>query len=150
MKVIVATEGSDVSIEAARKCLPLLREGAAIVLVTVVPDYDDPMQMSGGFEGPLETPEEAEAAFEKSLADGWSILNQTAADLGYSVETKVLAADTEPGLAIAKLANEIRADLIIVGARDQGLFHRVFGGSVSDYVVHHAPCPVMVARHPSA
>jgi len=52
----------------------------------------------------------------------------------------------EPGSAIVSEAKAWNADLIIVGSHGHGIFGRVLLGSVSDYVIHHAPCSVMVVR----
>ncbi len=47
---------------------------------------------------------------------------------------------------IVNQAEEIRAGLIVVGSRGLGGIRRALMGSVSDSVVHHAHCPVMVVR----
>ncbi|MFL6467553.1 MAG: universal stress protein [Pyrinomonadaceae bacterium] len=56
----------------------------------------------------------------------------------------------EPGAAIVSEAKAWNADLIIVGSHGHGIFGRVLLGSVSDYVIHHAPCSVMVVRSSNA
>ncbi|RCW39632.1 universal stress protein family protein [Halopolyspora algeriensis] len=38
------------------------------------------------------------------------------------------------------------ADLLVVGNRGHGTFTRALLGSVSQYCMHHAPCPVVVVR----
>ena len=50
--------------------------------------------------------------------------------------------------AIVTHAEEIRADLIIVGTHGRGLLARFAIGSVAERVVRSAPCPVLVVRHP--
>ena len=47
---------------------------------------------------------------------------------------------------IVALAEEIGAGLIAVGSRGRGRIRRALMGSVSDAVVRHARCPVMVVR----
>lgn len=42
---------------------------------------------------------------------------------------------------------EIRADLVILGSRGLGSVKRITLGSVSEGVVHHADCPVLVVRN---
>src|SRR5215204_4140195 len=47
---------------------------------------------------------------------------------------------------VVDLAEELEVDLIVVGTRGRSVIGRVLMGSVSDSVVHHARCPVVVAR----
>lgn len=150
MKVLVATDGSAVAIDAARVALGLLREGAEVVLATVVQNYEDPLEMAGGFEGPLITPEEAEAEFQRQQAEGRAALDRTRAALGGEVEARLVPTDSDPGHAIVEMAGEIRPDLIVLGSVEKGFFLRLLAGSVSEYVVRHAPCPVLVVPHHGA
>ena len=47
---------------------------------------------------------------------------------------------------IVDLAEEIGAGLIVMGSRGYGPIRQALIGSVSDSVVRHAHCPVMVVR----
>lgn len=48
---------------------------------------------------------------------------------------------------IVNLSREIGAGLIVMGSRGLGGMRRALMGSVSDSVVRHAHCPVMIVRH---
>jgi len=52
----------------------------------------------------------------------------------------------EAGESIVEAAEAESADLIVVGTHERGAVGRLFLGSVSDHVVRHARCPVMVVR----
>ncbi|KAK3103285.1 hypothetical protein FSP39_018190 [Pinctada imbricata] len=52
--------------------------------------------------------------------------------------------DFTPGEYIVKQSKEKNAAMIVIGSRGQGKIRRTILGSVSDYVVHHASCPVIV------
>jgi nucleotide-binding universal stress UspA family protein len=48
---------------------------------------------------------------------------------------------------IVHLAEDLGAGLIVMGSRGRGGIRRALIGSVSDSVVRHAHCPVLVVRH---
>ena len=52
----------------------------------------------------------------------------------------------EVDLEIVALAEELQAGLIVIGSRGLGGVRRALMGSVSDSVVRHAHCPVLVVR----
>ncbi len=52
----------------------------------------------------------------------------------------------EVDLEIVGLAEKLEADLIVMGCQGRRGIRRAVGGSVSDAVIRHAPCPVLVAR----
>lgn len=60
------------------------------------------------------------------------------------VETRATAVNDLPARALLNAAEQ--ADLVVVGARGVGGFKGLLLGSVSQQVVHHSPCPVVVVR----
>ncbi|KAK2157232.1 hypothetical protein LSH36_195g06003 [Paralvinella palmiformis] len=50
------------------------------------------------------------------------------------------------GEAIVDTANELLADMIVMGTRGMGTIRRTILGSVSDYVVHHSHQPVIICK----
>jgi nucleotide-binding universal stress UspA family protein len=150
MKVLIATDGTDIAIEAALVSLRLLRDPAHIILVTVIQSYENPLEMAGGFEGPLLTPEEAEQEYLRQQTIGQSALERTQRALGREVEIRLVSSEEEPGHAIVAIANELHPDLIVLGSTEKGFFLRLLAGSVSEFVVRHAACPVLVVPHHSS
>jgi nucleotide-binding universal stress UspA family protein len=51
-----------------------------------------------------------------------------------------------PGRVICTLAKTWEADLIVVGSHGRQGLSELFLGSVSNYVMHHAPCSVLVVN----
>jgi nucleotide-binding universal stress UspA family protein len=62
------------------------------------------------------------------------------------VSVRFLVWEGEPGPAIIEAAVAETADLLVVGTHGRGRFERLVLGSVSDHVVRHAPCPVLIVR----
>ena len=52
----------------------------------------------------------------------------------------------DPGECIVSVAEEEQSDLIIMGSRGFGTFRSWLVGSVSNYVMKHAACPVMAVK----
>jgi nucleotide-binding universal stress UspA family protein len=50
------------------------------------------------------------------------------------------------GEALVDIAKEKKPLMIVMGTRGMGTMRRTILGSVSDYVLHHAHCPVMIYR----
>lgn len=59
---------------------------------------------------------------------------------------EVIMTQGDPSQVIIDLAKTKRYDLIIMGTRGKNALHKLLIGSVSQKVMHHAICPVMVVR----
>ncbi|HEY9839419.1 MAG TPA: universal stress protein [Candidatus Obscuribacterales bacterium] len=66
---------------------------------------------------------------------------------GLEVQTLVIKGD--PGQSVLNAADEQHCDLIVMGSRQRGAVRRFLLGSVSNYVVHHAECPVLIVPAPA-
>ena len=52
----------------------------------------------------------------------------------------------DPAVDICAIAQRWNADLIVIGRRRLSRLAELLQGSVSNYVLHHAPCPVLVVQ----
>ena len=83
-------------------------------------------------------------AAEKLAADMLSkVLASRPAAAGH-VRTTSLAVEGPPAGALIEDAVGRSADLLVVGSHGAGALSRLMLGSVSNKVLHHAPCPVVV------
>jgi len=147
---IVSTDGSDLAIQAAAAGLAVLQPTDRVLIVTVVDGVDPSLTMDGsGHAGPSMTQSEFDEIREAALTGGETTLAETATALGVAnAETRMVEGD--PGRTLCALAEEVGATSIVMGTRGRGGIKRAFLGSVSDYVVRNAPCPVLVIGAPAS
>ncbi len=63
-----------------------------------------------------------------------------------NVSIQIMVTQGDPAQVIIELAKTKSYDLIIMGTRGRTAFQELLIGSVSQKVMHHASCPVMVVR----
>jgi len=137
MRILLATDGSKDSQDAAAylKDLPLpplttVRVVAVVSLPAFVLDAATAVDVQ---RAALDRAEDVVDKARAALAGG---------DL--TVETDATMGD--PRAEIVRQAADWRADLVVLGARGLGKVKRFLLGSVSDAVVRHAPCAVLVVK----
>jgi nucleotide-binding universal stress UspA family protein len=145
MKVLVATDGSEYSQRALGRLgefLPARTE--SVLLVNVSPN---PTAGAVGLVGP---PYIDYAALADQLrAEGQQILEKGAeaiAAQGYQV--RQVFREGDPATEILELAQSEGVGLIVVGSHGRTGMRRFLLGSVSDKITTHAPCSVLVIKHP--
>jgi nucleotide-binding universal stress UspA family protein len=152
MHVLLATDGSPSSIAAAHRAGDLLRVADHVTLLNVV--TKDPGDDTGGFASGLalpaepagEQPAEQDAVWNAQMAEAGAELERTAAALtSAQIDKRVEVGDV--GGTVCRIAGELDVDVIVVGAHGhRGAIERILLGSVSEQIVRHAPCAVLVVR----
>ncbi len=133
--VVVGADGSSTAAEAARQAIELVKLTGG--RLHIVPAYKPQgFRSSAGeeFSNALDSASLAESV----LAD----LASRARIAGVEVETH--GVPTDPAKAICDVADQVGADLIVVGNKGMKGVRRVLG-SVPNSVAHQAPCAVMIA-----
>lgn len=133
--ILLATDLTAASREATDRAIDLAtRLEARLLIVNVLEKH----RLSGG--GSHERVDQARSERETLLVK----VVRDAREAGVTAE--FLVWDGEPGDSIAAAAEAEHADLVVVGTRGRSGAERMFLGSVSDHVVRHAECPVLVVR----
>ena len=111
------------------------------VPLTVVTVHNVPV--SGWTGGPIILPADG-PALERAYQAAGDAVAKAAAALGESKppSVKVRAVNGFPAQELIEASRD--ADLLVVGSRGGGGFARLLLGSISDHVMHHAYCPVVV------
>lgn len=143
MHLLIATDGSDLSVQAARRGCALFGRPGHVTLLTVLGEV--PGDDAGGFESSVYTPEEQDRLWEAELQEAGAELARTAEALGATQVDKRVELG-EPASTICRVAGELNVDAIVVGSHGRSGLSRLVLGSTSEHVVRAAPCPVLVVR----
>lgn len=135
--IMVAFDNSTHAKKALDKALALAEAGGAKVdLITVVhlPDY----------AGTIDEVDEIIRDGKRFYQDSHNQAAAEAQKRGIKFTTKILHGHI--GETLVKYANDNGIDLIVMGSHGRSAVGRLLLGSVSNYVVKHARCPVLIVR----
>ncbi len=144
MKIIISTDGSDFSREAIEKsCQIVVEPQKTRIKIVSVYETIEPIDV---IDAPLE--------YSQKLADLAHKQASEAADeaaatiLGHfpQIDLSVHVSKGAPDEILIETAREWKADLIVIGSHGRGFWERMLLGSITDSLVHHAPCSVLVVR----
>jgi len=136
-RIIVAIDGSEHSHNALEYAAKLAKQfGSTIWLVHAFPHTTDLL----GYD-------EYEKLVGKREAAGQALLDKARVQLENSeLDIRQGLLEAPEAEAILSVARARRADLIVMGTRGLGSLQGILLGSVSQKVIQHAECPVMVVR----
>jgi nucleotide-binding universal stress UspA family protein len=145
-KIILATDFSDISKDAGYHALLLAHTYKAELKALHVFDtsaWNVPSHYylapagPGGFDGFIE-------GFEEARQRGKDTLIELAKSFDLEVET--IFTEGDPGHEIVRVAEELNADLVVLGTHGLTGLKRIAIGSVAEFVGRHAPCAVFTVR----
>lgn len=149
MKILLCTDGSEHSIAAAEKAADIFGgSGSSVFKVisvyeNVFPVAGEPFAISADYYQELE--DEAKKQAERFADSAANLLKKDISGIDPEVEIR----NGSPGREIVEAAIEWNADVVVVGSHGRGFWGRMMIGSVSDAVMHHAPCSVLIVRKPA-
>lgn len=146
-RILLATDGSkDADLALSTAVDVASSTNSELHVVTAAPGRPDPVYASHEMGFRWESYEEALEAFRKDAQDILDEQVRKVEEAGGTVAGTHLRTGERRDQAIVHLADELGAGLIVMGSRGLGGIRRALMGSVSDSVVRHAHCPVMVVR----
>ncbi|MGX7419413.1 universal stress protein [Carnobacterium gallinarum] len=138
-RILVAVDGSEEAELAFKKAVYVANRNEAALVLTHVIDTRA-FQSVSSFDGTMaeQATEQAKNTMEEYLRYA---KNHNVEEVSYTIEYG------SPKALIAKqIPEDQNIDLIMVGATGLNAVERIFIGSVSEYVIRHATCDVLVVR----
>jgi nucleotide-binding universal stress UspA family protein len=140
-KILIATDGSPSALQAVEVGLELAAEHESELTFVHVAPAADVLPVAGfAMAGPVSVPHELDEHDRSSLDEALHL----AEEQGLDAWTKLLVGDAAK--QIVAFADEIDADLIVVGSRGLGAIGGTLLGSVSRRILHEAKRPVLIVR----
>jgi len=145
-RVLVAVDGSPNSMRAADWAIDLSkREGSSLFVVNVIPT---PVYASSSTQ-PSSTSPGMKEFFDKARKDAEGVVQgvvSKAEAAGIKVRGEIIENVPSVVDSITDYADEWKVQVIVVGTRGLSGFKKMLLGSVSNALVSHAPCSVLVVR----
>jgi nucleotide-binding universal stress UspA family protein len=143
-RIVVGTDGSETAAEAVHQAIDLARiSGASLSIVSAYAPVPHRRVQGEQLEAPADVQHEINPREDVNL-----VLEAAAAEARKAgvEEVRTHPVQAEPAEAILNVAEEIDADLIVVGNKGMTGARRFLLGSVPNNVSHHAPCSVIIVR----
>lgn len=144
-KILLATDGSDNSMHAARVLGDLIATQPEAQVTVLHVAHVPRSYFFTDENGNTVTPEVPMDVMIRRSAD--PILRRTLSALGLPEDRVVTEVQVgEPSEEIVDLARMEGYEMIVMGSRGIGAMKELLMGSVSHKVLHTAPCPVLIVR----
>jgi nucleotide-binding universal stress UspA family protein len=142
-RIVVGTDGSETAAEAVRQAVDLAKlAGATLSIVSAYAPIPERKVKDQQRDAPADVQYELGPREDVNL-----VLDAAAAEARREgIEVQTHPVEGEPAEAILNVAEETKADLIVVGNKGMTGARRFLLGSVPNNISHHAPCSVIIVR----
>jgi len=143
-RILLATDGSEEAELAATRAVDIAEKTDSelhVVHVGLVPRFLESYPGTLGYERRLYKQIEEES-WQRLRELSWRVKVAGGTVAGAHLRMGAVAPE------VVALAKELGVGLIVMGCRGHGGIRRAIEGSISDAVIRHAPCAVLVVRSP--
>jgi nucleotide-binding universal stress UspA family protein len=142
-RIVVGTDGSDTAGHAVRQAIDLAKlSGAELEIVSAY----EPISQERMRGESAELPGDIQYTVNPREDVNLILENATGEAKRAKLEVRGHAREGDPADAILDVAEETKADLIVVGNKGMTGAKRFLLGSVPNKISHHAPCGVLIVR----
>lgn len=140
-RILVAIDGSDVSMKAADYAIALAQNNSAEILAVNVVDLSSIFKML-----PRDTKEQLIKIGRLEADRMLDSVIDMARQNGIKIKTEIIESSISAADAIIKYAKEKNIDLVVVGTRGRSGMSKTLLGSVASKLVTYSPCAVLVVK----
>jgi nucleotide-binding universal stress UspA family protein len=154
-RILVAVDSSIDSYPVFREALTMAKQNRAnLMLLHVLSPEEEGYPRLAGIEMGMGMPLQADTI--QDYLERLEVFKKNGMETLKSYSDKAAAEDVHveitqklggPGPTICDMAHTWEADLVITGRRGRSRLSEMILGSVSNYVLHHAPCSALIVHH---
>ncbi len=138
--ILVPIDGSKQAYEAVQTAVYMAKLSGAELILLIVVDLNKEVAAFEQVSLSGYVPAELKEGAYQLLAE---IMHE---EIPREIRARTLVEIGSPSEVIVEVAAREQCDLVVMGRRGFGTFKGLVMGSVSQYVLHHAHCPVLIAH----
>jgi nucleotide-binding universal stress UspA family protein len=154
-KILAAIDGSEMSHDVFKTALDIAKADTAHLLLLHVLSFEEQNSLSIPMPTELEYFQAADSNTLQIYREQWQTYEQHSLNLLKSLTDRATTEGVKTefhqiagglGRKICEFAQSEAVDLIVMGHRGISALNELLLGSVSNYVLHHAPCSILIDK----
>ena len=135
-KILVPVDGSDSAVKAVKQAIEIAQGCGAKISFLYVSNVNQ-LAINACL---------SEAILDAVTKAGNEILDQAMSMVPGGIEKEAFSQSGSPAVTILDMIEKEKVDLVVMGSRGLGVVKGVLLGSVSQYIIEQAECPVLIVK----